>query len=149
MAYTDKQTPSQRYYIESPAPGLYEAHDVKSGVFVTFEDKQFKDTQEWHFPADPKLLHNEIAMNRLADGLEGFLVWHYPEIVGISQDYKVELSEDGETVTFTRFGNPDKPGDPRIVITFPAQTYKKTAASLIRNMARYLKDNADDWHRNF
>ena len=137
--------PSERFTIETVSPGFYYVTDHKTFVSVSFHEGRFHETKEWYFPADPEL-QKPIRMQRIKDTIESWLTWHKPELLGTDDRYTLQFSEDKKNITFTRLGTPGKPGDPKIVITFPAETYKKTIAALIRNAARYLKDSAPDWH---
>lgn len=143
-----KETQSPRYILSSPEPGHYEVKDNRTGVFVTFEENKFNETQQWYHPVDTDL--NPVKLNRVCDGLEGWLTWHHRELMGPADNFYIQLSEDGRTVTVVRPGTPGKVSDPHMEITFPAELYQKTAAALVSGMARFIKERAEDWHtRNF
>ena len=126
-----------RYVIESPEEGLYEVRDTKTNVFVTFKEKQFKETQEWYFPADPAI-QKPITMNRIADKLEAWLRLNNPEIVSEPEKFILKRSEDGKTIILER---PSQ----GLVITFPESTGKVTASAQIRAASMWLKNMADNW----
>lgn len=126
-----------RYVIESPEEGLYEVRDTKTNVFVTFKEKQFKETQEWYFPADPAI-QKPITMNRIADKLEAWLRLNHPEIVSEPEKFILKRSEDGKTIILER---PSQ----GLVITFPESTGKVTASAQIRAASMWLKNMADNW----
>lgn len=126
-----------RYVIESPEEGLYEVRDTKTNVFVTFKEKQFKETQEWYFPADPAI-QRPITMNRIADKLEAWLRLNHPEIVSEPEKFILKRSDDGKTIILER---PSQ----GLVITFPESTGKVTASAQIRAASMWLKNMADNW----
>lgn len=139
-----KETQSPRYSLTSPAPGHYEAKDNRTGVYVTFQEKKFDETQQWYHPVDSSL--TPAKLDSICDDLEGWLKWHHKDLMTEDTYYKITVSDDGSTVKFIRQGTPDKPGDPHIEITFPAETYKKTIAVRLGQMAKFLKESARDWH---
>lgn len=135
----------ERYTIETVKPGFYYVTDRKTNASVSFHQGRFQETQEWYFPADPAI-QNPVRMHRIADAIESWLTWHHKDLMGGTERYTLEFSDDRKTIIYTRHGTSDKPGDPTITITFPAETYKKTIAALIRNAAKHLRDNENDWH---
>ena len=137
-------TESPRYTLERTAPGTYKAIDLRFGIFVTFEEGRFEETQRWSNPTDSQIPPHKL--NQICDGIEGWLNWRHRGIMGLEEKYKVVISEDGSTVTFIRPGTPGVISDPHIEITFPAELYKKTAAAKISGMAKFLRDQAPDWH---
>ena len=137
--------PSNRYTIETVKPGLYYVTDNKTHASVTFHQGRFQESQEWYFPADPAI-QNPVKMHRIADAIESWLTWHHADLMGVTEKYSLQFSEDKQTIIYTRHGMTAKPGDPTITITFPASCYKKTIAALIRNAGKHLRDYEDDWH---
>ena len=135
---------THRYTLESPAPGLYEARDNKTGVFVTFEEGKFDETQEWYHPVDAAVIPE--VLKRTCDGLEGWLRRHYLDAMTPEAKYSITLSEDGTMVTFSRKGNPEKKNDPHIEITFPAFYYRKNIVAKLNAMVKFLRDDAPGWN---
>jgi hexokinase len=126
-----------RYVIESPEEGLYEVRDTKTNVFVTFKEKQFKETQEWYFPADPAI-QKPITMNRIADKLEAWLMLAHPDLMSEPEKFVMKISDDGKTITIDR---------PKLgfTLSFPAKFGKAKAASIIRSTSEWLKRYEGNW----
>lgn len=130
-----------RYSLESPAQGHYEARDNKTGVFVTFEEGKFEETQEWYHPVDAAVIPE--VLNRTCDGLENWLKrFHMDKMISGG---KYPLTREGDEMVLSY----SEEGSPAIRISFPAGYPKNKIVARIRFMAKYLKDNVDDRDGNF
>lgn len=134
MAYNNNQTPSPRFYLDNPKGGYYEAGDMKTGVFVTFEEKKFQETQEWHLPCNPDLINKPSAVGHIQDKIEGWLRMHHAEIMSQPLSHSLTKSEDG-TITLAR-------PEIGLTITFPASLGRATAAAFIRTASVWLKNQS-------
>lgn len=134
MAYNNNQTPSPRFYLDNPQEGFYEAGDTKTGVFVTFEEKKFQETQEWHLPCNPDLINKPAAVGHIQDKIEGWLRTHHGEIMSPPLSHSLTKSEDG-TITLAR-------PEIGLTITFPASLGRATAAAFIRTASVWLKNQS-------
>lgn len=127
-----------RYQLQEIRTGFYQATDTVTHAYVTFEKGKFQETQEWQFPADPNIA-NPTSMHRIANRIEGWVMWHHREIAAPPEKFIVQLSEDGQTVRVIRQASP------RMEITFPADISKEKAAAKLQAAAMWLKKSADYW----
>lgn len=130
------ETNESRYILTSITADHHKVTDTKSGISVTFKDKQFEETQQWSQPVGKEF--HPVALGRLCDKMEAWIKLNHPDKFSEPDKFVLTRSEDGQTITIT------KPAQ-GLVVSFPSSLGKATAAAKIRAVSMWLKNYADNW----